>query len=149
MKNVIVFDQGGDRFAAELRWVREVISLGFVTPVPNAPMFVAGVVNLRGTLLPVLHLAPLRDASATVAAAVRHGDGAILLDVEGLQAALHIDKVDAVSTLESASSSSVVDARGRQLPLIHPPTLLRRAVSLANQTRELLPLPADDVGGVL
>ena len=37
LHNVIVFALAGARYAAELRWVREVITLGFVTEVPTAP----------------------------------------------------------------------------------------------------------------
>jgi len=37
LRNVIVFTIGAVRYALELRWVREVVSLGFVTVVPTAP----------------------------------------------------------------------------------------------------------------
>ena len=62
LRNVIVFTVGTARYAVELRWVREVVSLGFVTGVPTAPPALGGVCNLHGTILPVLDIAGMRVA---------------------------------------------------------------------------------------
>src|SRR5947209_3983122 len=43
LRNVIVFALGAARYAVELRWVREVVTLGFVTAVPTAPAALGGV----------------------------------------------------------------------------------------------------------
>src|SRR5204862_6303333 len=64
LRNVIVFSIGArgastGRYALELRWVREVVSLGFITNVPTAPPAVSGVCNLHGTILPVLDVGGL------------------------------------------------------------------------------------------
>ena len=56
MKNVIVFALGKARYAVELRWVREVFTVGHVTPVPHAPVAVVGVVNFRGAVMPLIDL---------------------------------------------------------------------------------------------
>ena len=48
MKNVLVFSLGGKHYALELRWVREVMTLGHISPVPNAPEQIVGVTNCRG-----------------------------------------------------------------------------------------------------
>lgn len=61
LRNVIVFTIGGARYALELRWVREVVSLGFVTSVPTAPAALGGVCNLHGAILPVLDVGVLLD----------------------------------------------------------------------------------------
>ena len=81
LKNVIVFTLGGARSATELRWVREVISLGFVTSVPTAPPGIAGAFNLRGHLVPVLDIAAL--ARAGHGASPRQGDSALLVEIDG------------------------------------------------------------------
>jgi chemotaxis-related protein WspB len=148
VKNVIVFAVGGERYAAELRWVREVITLGFVTLVPTAPPAIAGVVNLHGSITPLLDLhallaetgdAPTADESAQPgeAARPRQGDGALLLEVDGATAALPVDNVDAVSTLQDApGGAAVLDARGRVVPLIDPPALVGRALAVVQAARE-------------
>jgi chemotaxis signal transduction protein len=130
LRNVIVFALGGSRLATELRWVREVATLGFVTEVPTAPPGIAGVVNLHGAILPVLDLAVLHQHGAPVPA--RQGDGALVVEVEGVAAALRVDQVDEVATLATErdvapGAEHVIDARGRALPLLDPRDVLRRA----------------------
>jgi chemotaxis signal transduction protein len=124
LRNVIVFALGTARLATELRWVREVATLGFVTEVPTAPAGVAGVVNLHGAILPVLDLAVLHHGATPVP--VRQGDGALVVDVDGVVAALRVDQVDEVATLAGATDH-VIDSKGRMLPLLDPRDVLRRA----------------------
>jgi chemotaxis signal transduction protein len=131
MKNVIVFALGSARYAVELRWVREVITLGPVTPVAHAPEAVAGVVNYRGAITPVLDLALLLAGSGDGPPAAAHGgEGAILIQVEDARAALRVSSVVEVSTLRAEPDrpgGSLVDSRGRAVPIIDPPALLARA----------------------
>lgn len=130
---MIVFTLGGARQAAELRWVREVISLGFVTAVPTAPPGLTGAFNLRGHLVPVLDIGALTPGG-TVGPAPRQGDGALLVEIDGVTAALRVDKVEEVATLAS-SAAAVTDTMGRTLPLIDPPALVRRAVAESHAVR--------------
>jgi len=125
LRNVIVFTIGAVRYAVELRWVREVVSLGFVTVVPTAPAAIGGVCNLHGTILPVLDVgAVLGGASGPPP---RQGDGALVLETEGLVCALRVDQVDHVASLQE-TAGSVIDAGGRTLPLLDPGRLVRRAL---------------------
>lgn len=126
MKNVIVFAAANGRYAVELRWVKDVIVLGFVTDVPLAPPLIAGIVNHRGALLPVLGARALDGGANTVSA--RQGDGAIILEVDELLAALRIDNVDAVCTAnEGTAPHTIVDEQDRVVPLIDPDAMLRGA----------------------
>jgi len=122
MKNVIVLALGGARYAVELRWVREVTKLGPITPVPGSPDTIAGVVNCRGAIVPVLALPELADSRTP-----RAGDAAILIEVEGTRAALCIDIVHSVCTLDDAEDGSglVNPAGGESIPLLNPPALIR------------------------
>jgi chemotaxis signal transduction protein len=135
MKNVIVFALGSARYAVELRWVREVFTLGPVTPVAHAPEAVVGVVNYRGSITPVLDLALLMAGSAGGQPAAAHGgEGAILIQVEDVRAAVRVSSVVEVSTLRAdleRPGGSLVDSRGRAVPIIDPPTLLARARAAA------------------
>ncbi|MBZ0170881.1 MAG: chemotaxis protein CheW [Phycisphaerales bacterium] len=53
---LVTFELGGERFAVEIDAVREIIRLVELTRVPNSPPDIAGVINLRGTLFPVIDL---------------------------------------------------------------------------------------------
>ena len=133
LRNVIVFTIGAVRYAVELRWVREVVSLGFVTVVPTAPPAIGGVCNLHGTILPVLDVgAVLGGASGPPP---RQGDGALVLEAEGLVCALRVDQVDHVASLQE-TAGSVIDSGGRTLPLLEPTRLVRSALEQVGGTGE-------------
>jgi purine-binding chemotaxis protein CheW len=127
LRNVIVVTIGGAHYAVELRWVREVVSLGFVTVVPTAPAAVGGVCNLHGTILPVLDVGVLLGGSAGYPA--RQGDGALVVEAEGVVCALRVDQVDHVASLYE-TGGEVSDAAGQPLMLLEPARLIRRALEL-------------------
>ena len=51
---VVVFQAGPETWAVDLRHVREVVKLHHLTPLPNAIPEVAGMVNVRGEVIPVV-----------------------------------------------------------------------------------------------
>ncbi|MEW6686292.1 MAG: chemotaxis protein CheW [Candidatus Edwardsbacteria bacterium] len=50
------FFLGGEEFAFSLREVKEIVEMLEITPVPKAENFVAGLINLRGAIVPVIFL---------------------------------------------------------------------------------------------
>jgi purine-binding chemotaxis protein CheW len=52
----LTFKLGREEYGLELIRVREIIALMEITPVPLAPDYVRGVVNLRGRVIPVIDL---------------------------------------------------------------------------------------------
>jgi hypothetical protein len=56
----------------------------------------------------------------------RQGDGALVLETEGVVCALRVDQVDHVASLHE-SGGSIVDAGGRPLTLLDPATIIRNA----------------------
>ena len=133
LRNVIIFMIGAVRYALELRWVREVVSLGFVTNVPTASAALGGVCNLHGTILPVLDLSVLLSGVPGLPA--RQGDGALVIEAEGLVCALRIDQVDHVASLYE-TAGAVTDGTGRPLVLLEPSRLIRRALELITAEAE-------------
>ena len=51
-----VFQVGGREYALDIMRIEEILPVQQVTPVPRAPPFVEGVINLRGAILPVIDL---------------------------------------------------------------------------------------------
>jgi purine-binding chemotaxis protein CheW len=47
----------GEVFAIEVLNIKEIISYGLITPVPSINKFIKGVINVRGSVLPVVSLA--------------------------------------------------------------------------------------------
>jgi purine-binding chemotaxis protein CheW len=56
MSELVGFRIGPEDFGADILMVQEIIRLPEVTPLPNAPAFILGVINLRGRILPVVDL---------------------------------------------------------------------------------------------
>lgn len=50
------FSIGMEKFGVDILTVQEIIRSTKVTPVPNSPSFVEGVINLRGDIIPVIDL---------------------------------------------------------------------------------------------
>jgi purine-binding chemotaxis protein CheW len=56
MLELLQFGLASERYAVECRFVQEVHPLRDLTPLPCTPAFIAGIVNVRGRVLPVLDL---------------------------------------------------------------------------------------------
>ena len=50
----LTFALGEEKFAIPVDHVQEVVEFGHVTKVPNAPVYMLGIINLRGRVLPLL-----------------------------------------------------------------------------------------------
>lgn len=55
-REMISFTTGAQEFCVDIQSVREIRGWTPATPMPHAPEFVRGVINLRGTVMPVLDL---------------------------------------------------------------------------------------------
>jgi purine-binding chemotaxis protein CheW len=53
-KAYLTFSLGDETFVAPVVRVREILELSKITKVPNAPDYMRGIVNLRGSVLPVV-----------------------------------------------------------------------------------------------
>lgn len=62
--DLLVFELAGARYALELACVREVLRAVFITPLPDAPPVVEGVVDIRGEIVPVYDLRARFDLPA-------------------------------------------------------------------------------------
>ncbi len=56
-RQFIVFTLGGERYALGLREVAEVMEPPPIYPIPHAPPYYAGIINVHGTLVAALDLA--------------------------------------------------------------------------------------------
>jgi purine-binding chemotaxis protein CheW len=56
LMQLVGFMIGKELFGVDILMVQEIIRAAPITPVPNSPDFVEGVINLRGNILPVIDL---------------------------------------------------------------------------------------------
>jgi purine-binding chemotaxis protein CheW len=53
---LVIFNLGSEEYAVPISDVKEVVKTPEITPVPNSPSFVLGIINLRGNIVPILDL---------------------------------------------------------------------------------------------
>ena len=61
----LTFSLGGEVFALGILNVKEIIEFGSVTEIPMMPVFIRGVINLRGAVVPVIDLSARFGGAAT------------------------------------------------------------------------------------
>ncbi len=100
-RELITFEVGGQVFGLDIMAIREIRAWTPTTRLPRVPHYVAGVVNLRGTVLPVIDLAARLGWQPTEPTP-RH---AIIVTQMGHQACGLI--VDGVSDIVTISSETL------------------------------------------
>lgn len=104
----LAFTLGGDTFAMDIRSIREVIQFGGITEVPLMPPFIRGVINLRGSVVPVIDLSVRFNRPPTTAA---HRTCVVILELtQGEETAELGVLVDNVSEVMSIAESEIEPA---------------------------------------
>lgn len=95
---LVGFTIGKELFGVDILMVQEIIRAAPITPVPNSPDFVEGVINLRGNILPVIDL---RKRLNLYTGAVNQKDTWILiLDIQGKITGFIVDSVTEVLKIQ-------------------------------------------------
>jgi purine-binding chemotaxis protein CheW len=94
---IIAFEVAGQRYGVLLANVVEVLRAVTVAKIPNAPLAVEGIINLRGTIVPVLDIRtrfglPLKDAEPA--------DRMIVVQANRRHAVLRVDRTIGIVALE-------------------------------------------------
>jgi len=107
----LTFSLGDEDYGIEILTVREIVGLLPVTPVPQAPFSVRGVVNLRGQVIPVVDL---RLRFGMKAAEDTEETCIIVVQFHGMQLGVVVDRVSEV--LDIAASDIVApDTLGSEI----------------------------------
>jgi purine-binding chemotaxis protein CheW len=54
--SVVEFVLGGERYALDIQLAREIVEMIPITPIPRAPPYISGVINLRGEITNIMNL---------------------------------------------------------------------------------------------
>ena len=96
--DVVTFSLANEDYAIELGYVHKIVPLIELTPVPGAPDFFVGVINLRGEILPIVDLHRLYGMART---GWTDRSWVIVLGGERNEFVLLADKVQEVMTLRT------------------------------------------------
>lgn len=101
----LTFTLGHELFAVEIRAVREIIEYGRLTSVPMMPPSILGVINLRGTVVPVMDLGQRFGGQAT---AIGPRTCIVILEIAGDSSAQVIGMVvDAVNEVRELNAGQI------------------------------------------
>jgi purine-binding chemotaxis protein CheW len=128
---VVIFRVGNEQYGVDIASVESIIKMQAITAVPHAPMFVEGVTNLRGIILPVIDL---RNRFGLPRIETTKDSRIIVVSLEGTKLGMVVDAVSEVlsipdgtveppsplvSTLDTAFISGIAKLDGRLVILIN------------------------------
>ncbi|MEH6347314.1 MAG: chemotaxis protein CheW [Bermanella sp.] len=104
----LTFELNADVYGIEILNIREIIDFGNITRVPMMPDFIAGVINLRGSVVPVIDLALRFNDKPSVRT---KRSSIIIVDIEYEQQNLEIGvTVDVVNEVLDISTNDIESA---------------------------------------
>ena len=112
--DLVTFRLGNDRFGIEARYVREMIQLKQITPVPDAPDYLLGTTNLRGEVLAVFDVRDFFDVPRTDPNTRLAG---LVLGESRTEFALVVDQVEGVATFRTTDffdATGAISSSGRE-----------------------------------
>lgn len=137
-RQLVVFKVGAEEFAVDILLTKEVVVRREITPVPDTEDFVEGVMNLRGSLLPVIDLRKRLRARPTT---VQREQRIVIANIDDRIAGLIVDGAsevirvtddmiepapDIISEMGAGYVEGIVNLKDRFITLID----LRKALSI-------------------
>ncbi|MHA7963829.1 chemotaxis protein CheW [Paenibacillus sp. CAU 1782] len=96
----LTFALGSEVYGIEIRHVTEIIGVQSITPVPELPEYIKGIINLRGKIIPVMDVRlrfrkPFREYNDRTCI--------IVVDIKEISIGLIVDTVAEVMTIEEGN----------------------------------------------
>lgn len=106
---VVIFTLGQEEYAMPIEMVREIIRLGEVRAIPQAPAYVRGLINLRDKSIPIIDLHVrfgINGEKATTSedTTLTKNTFALITEIHGNQIGFAVDQVREVLILENIVS---------------------------------------------
>jgi purine-binding chemotaxis protein CheW len=92
-RQIVVFELANESYGVDIHQVREIIRMTAITKVPKAPGFVKGVINLRGSIIPVIDLRKRFDLEDVEDSNERR---IVVIEIEGTITGMIVDAVSEV-----------------------------------------------------
>ena len=105
-RQFITFRSGEQEFGADIMAIREIRGWTDTTPLPHAPPYVRGVINLRGVVLPVVDLKARLGREETLA---NPKHVIVVVETESRTIGLLVDAVSDILTVTAAEIQATPD----------------------------------------
>lgn len=142
-QELLTFKLGEQEYALDIMSVREIRGWTKTTPMPHAPKFMRGVINLRGTVLPVMDLAArlglpeIETTERNVIIVVRCNDGmtGLLVDAVSDIIALSQDDMQPPPDVGTDATGSTIKALSlideRMVRILELPNVIAKPETMA------------------
>lgn len=107
------FVVNGDRYALENRFVRAIVPLGSVTPLPGCPEWVTGLTSIRGEVVLVVDLHRFFEVSGS---GQGMGSHLVVCGEDQTEFAIVVESVEGVASLPAAEIQTVPATLPRSMP---------------------------------
>ncbi len=87
---VVAFYLSGETYGIELEYIRMVTPIKEMIPIPGAPPFISGIINMRGEIISIVDVKKLFDLPAGKSSDQRHG---IILSAMGMELGIEVDRI--------------------------------------------------------
>lgn len=99
---LVTFQLGEELYGIDIMDVKEIVRVQEIRPIPNAPVYVEGIFNLRKEIIPIINLHKrFHLKRASLAEEDELLSGFIIIDLDGMKLGVVIDRVARVVTVES------------------------------------------------
>jgi purine-binding chemotaxis protein CheW len=100
---LVTFQLGMEQYGINIMDVEGIVKVEEIREIPNAPSYVEGIFNLRGEIIPVINLhRRFQIRKAQLSEEDELLSGFIIVNIDGMQLAIIIDKVSRVVSINVA-----------------------------------------------
>jgi len=105
LRQYLTFQIGHEKYGLSIKIIKEIIAFNRMTEVPMSPVLIAGVINLRGNLVPVVDLSRGFEMDAVTPT---QKTCVVVIDVQGHRGIMEVGiKVDSVSEVLGLNADDV------------------------------------------
>ena len=102
-QQLVICKVGEGLYGLEIQGVREINRVSAITPIPNASMYVLGIINLRGAIVPVIDLGHKFGQMRTEQS---NGTRIVVIEIDGNLLGLMVSEVSEVLSLAAENIES-------------------------------------------
>lgn len=106
VRQLVAFDLAEEQYGVDVTSIHEIIAMQPITKVPRSPFFIEGIINLRGKVVPVLHM---RRMFGFTEAEQTKDSRIIVVDTNGQSVGIIVDAVTEVLRIPVDSIESPSD----------------------------------------
>jgi len=100
-RQLVTFQLGEELYGINIMDVKEIVRVQAIRGIPNAPIYVEGIFNLRSEIIPIINLHKRFHLRKLVTSEEDELlSGFVILDIDGMKLGIIIDRISRVVTIE-------------------------------------------------